>query len=308
MTTRIRVEQRARPACGSHLRRAAPAAAGGRRSRRSAGRAGGHDRAAARRRRGRAGRSRSVPGAALDLFDVAGTVAYHGRGRPAAWHTTHDRGRRRLPELRRAAVRGRRRGGCDPHAELDLAGSARCGCGRPWCSADGRGRRPGAEPDSTCGWPGPRSGGRTPTSIPPGSGISPASSPAAGGGLAAQRGPVAAPDRPPAVTYALLAGAGTVYPLARRRAGRLPAARATSRSASIGGAPRCRRRSDERRAFFPFAKNDDVGSSPGATGARRAERVSGSGWSRSAGWLPAVMEWCPSPSPSTAWPLPSPWP
>lgn len=28
------------------------------------------------------------PGATLDLFDVAGTVAYHGRGRPAAWWTS----------------------------------------------------------------------------------------------------------------------------------------------------------------------------------------------------------------------------
>jgi urease accessory protein len=28
------------------------------------------------------------PGANLELFDVAGTVAYHGRGQPAAWHTT----------------------------------------------------------------------------------------------------------------------------------------------------------------------------------------------------------------------------
>jgi urease accessory protein len=28
------------------------------------------------------------PGARLELFDVAGTVAYHGRGRPAAWRTT----------------------------------------------------------------------------------------------------------------------------------------------------------------------------------------------------------------------------
>lgn len=28
------------------------------------------------------------PGATLDLFDVAGTVAYHGRGRPASWRTT----------------------------------------------------------------------------------------------------------------------------------------------------------------------------------------------------------------------------
>ncbi len=28
------------------------------------------------------------PGAGLDLFDVAGTVAYHGRGRPASWRTT----------------------------------------------------------------------------------------------------------------------------------------------------------------------------------------------------------------------------
>ena len=26
------------------------------------------------------------PGARLDLFDVAGTVAYHGRGRPSGWH------------------------------------------------------------------------------------------------------------------------------------------------------------------------------------------------------------------------------
>jgi urease accessory protein len=26
------------------------------------------------------------PGARLDLFDVAGTVAYHGRGEPSAWH------------------------------------------------------------------------------------------------------------------------------------------------------------------------------------------------------------------------------
>ena len=25
-------------------------------------------------------------GARLDLFDVAGTVAYHGRGEPSAWH------------------------------------------------------------------------------------------------------------------------------------------------------------------------------------------------------------------------------
>ena len=28
------------------------------------------------------------PGATVELFDVAGTVAYHGRGQPAAWHTT----------------------------------------------------------------------------------------------------------------------------------------------------------------------------------------------------------------------------
>ena len=28
------------------------------------------------------------PAAVLDLFDVAGTVAYHGRGVPAGWHTT----------------------------------------------------------------------------------------------------------------------------------------------------------------------------------------------------------------------------
>jgi urease accessory protein len=28
------------------------------------------------------------PGACLELFDVAGTVAYHGRGQPAAWRTT----------------------------------------------------------------------------------------------------------------------------------------------------------------------------------------------------------------------------
>lgn len=28
------------------------------------------------------------PGASLELFDVAGTVAYHGRGRPASWRTT----------------------------------------------------------------------------------------------------------------------------------------------------------------------------------------------------------------------------
>lgn len=28
------------------------------------------------------------PGATLELSDIAGTVAYHGRGRPAAWHTT----------------------------------------------------------------------------------------------------------------------------------------------------------------------------------------------------------------------------
>ena len=28
------------------------------------------------------------PGVSLELFDVAGTVAYHGRGRPAAWRTT----------------------------------------------------------------------------------------------------------------------------------------------------------------------------------------------------------------------------
>ena len=28
------------------------------------------------------------PGTTLDLFDVAGTVAYHGRGRPASWRTT----------------------------------------------------------------------------------------------------------------------------------------------------------------------------------------------------------------------------
>ena len=28
------------------------------------------------------------PGANLELFDVAGTVAYHGRGQPAAWHAT----------------------------------------------------------------------------------------------------------------------------------------------------------------------------------------------------------------------------
>ena len=33
------------------------------------------------------------PGAVLDLFDVAGTVAYHGRGRSAAWHTQLDSGR-----------------------------------------------------------------------------------------------------------------------------------------------------------------------------------------------------------------------
>jgi len=30
------------------------------------------------------------PGARLDLFDVAGTVANHGRGRPSAWHVRVD--------------------------------------------------------------------------------------------------------------------------------------------------------------------------------------------------------------------------
>lgn len=30
------------------------------------------------------------PGATLDLFDVAATVAYHGRGRSASWHLTMD--------------------------------------------------------------------------------------------------------------------------------------------------------------------------------------------------------------------------
>ena len=28
------------------------------------------------------------PGAVLELSDIAGTVAYHGRGRPASWHTS----------------------------------------------------------------------------------------------------------------------------------------------------------------------------------------------------------------------------
>lgn len=31
-------------------------------------------------------------GARLDLFDVAGTVAYHGRGRPSAWHVRVELG------------------------------------------------------------------------------------------------------------------------------------------------------------------------------------------------------------------------
>ena len=30
------------------------------------------------------------PGARLDLFDVAGTVAYHGRGEPSSWHVRVD--------------------------------------------------------------------------------------------------------------------------------------------------------------------------------------------------------------------------
>lgn len=30
------------------------------------------------------------PGGRLDLFDVAGTVAYHGRGEPSAWHVRLD--------------------------------------------------------------------------------------------------------------------------------------------------------------------------------------------------------------------------
>jgi urease accessory protein len=33
------------------------------------------------------------PGAVLELSDIAGTVAYHGRGRSAAWHTTIRLGR-----------------------------------------------------------------------------------------------------------------------------------------------------------------------------------------------------------------------
>ena len=45
-------------------------------------------RAAARRRPAWRSRWRWVLGRPLELFDVAGTVAYHGRGRPAAWHTT----------------------------------------------------------------------------------------------------------------------------------------------------------------------------------------------------------------------------
>ena len=41
------------------------------------------------------------PGASLELFDVAGTVAYHGRGQPAAWHTTRPGRRRRDAALGR---------------------------------------------------------------------------------------------------------------------------------------------------------------------------------------------------------------
>ncbi len=41
------------------------------------------------------------PGAVLDLSDIAGTVAYHGRGRAASWHVEHPAGAGSAAPLRR---------------------------------------------------------------------------------------------------------------------------------------------------------------------------------------------------------------
>ena len=66
------------------------------------------------------------PGATLDLFDVAGTVAYHGRGRSAAWYTQLT-----LAEGARLRYRGEPfviADGADVTRTLvvEVAGSARC--------------------------------------------------------------------------------------------------------------------------------------------------------------------------------------
>ena len=66
------------------------------------------------------------PGATLDLFDVAGTVAYHGRGRSAAWYTQLT-----LAEGSRLRYRGEPfviADGADVIRTLvvEVAGSARC--------------------------------------------------------------------------------------------------------------------------------------------------------------------------------------
>lgn len=65
-------------------------------------------------------------GAALELFDVAGTVAYHGRGKPAAWHTALV-----VAEGGRLHYRGEPfvvADGADVTRQLqvDMAGGARC--------------------------------------------------------------------------------------------------------------------------------------------------------------------------------------
>ena len=88
------------------------------------------------------------PGATVELFDVAGTVAYHGRGR-ACGLAHHGPGRpRRDAALGRRAVRGGRRCRRAPHA--------RAGAGRlrhPAAARDAgarpvrRGRWPAAHPD-----------------------------------------------------------------------------------------------------------------------------------------------------------------
>ena len=93
--------------------------------------------------------SRSARDASLELFDVAGTVAYHGRGRPASWRISHHRGRT-APAWATPVQPFVVADGADVvrTLDLDLDPSARVRLRETLVlGRSGAGRRPAAEPD-----------------------------------------------------------------------------------------------------------------------------------------------------------------
>ena len=210
MTTRIRVERRPDGVRASRW----PAACSGRSGWPTARTVRGSDWSPPRRCCSAATRSTwrssSARGATLDLFDVAGTVAYHGRGRPASWRTTLSLADGACLTYAGSAVRRLRRGRRHPRpaARPRRLGPA-AAAGDPGARSRRPGRRPGAQPDR------PAVGGveawREDTDLDP-AGIR--DLPGLLGGrrvvdtVLTVGQPAAA--APPAVAYALLGGVGTV--------------------------------------------------------------------------------------------------